>query len=169
MFGQSRENYPIYPNYLLEFINSIGMEPINNEAFLHHRRLYGGSGLPYVEGVFQQLGKNKQTIPFSVLFWSRKKNNTYLILAIDDSTQSGFSLMLIDSIPKSKILDHEYEFDGTLAMTKYGGELGMTVDLSKFYYLDNPSDVGPKNVFPNQNNGFLPVIQTSESACTIFL
>lgn len=166
--GQSFESCSIYPDYLVEFIDSMGMHPITDEEFLYNKQIYGGSGLPYVEGVFQQLGTNKQTKPLSVLFWSRKKNKTYLVFAINDNTQSDISLMLIDSIPKSKILGHSYELGGSLAMTKYGGELGTTIDLSNFHFLDNPSEFGPKNIFPTLENGFLPVIQASESSTTIY-
>lgn len=157
----------VYPNRLVDFIYSIGMEPIPNEEVFKFGH-YGGYGMPYVEGVFQKVGKNGRTIPLSYLFWCRKNNKTYLVFSINDNRKLDYSLMLIDSIPKNKILNHNYNIGGALGLTKYTGSLGTTLDLSNFYYLDNRAEYGPKGIFPTLENGFIPVIEETESTTTIY-
>lgn len=166
--GQTIHQPSVYPDILIEFLSSIEMEPIPNEEVFNFG-LYGGYGMPYVEGVFQKAGKNGRTIPLSYLLWCRKKGTeNYLVYAVDNNTNLESSLMLIDSIPQSKILNHSYKTGGSLGLSKYTGSLGITLDLSNFYYLDNQIEHGPKGVLPTLDNGFIPVIEESESSIIIY-
>lgn len=157
-----------YPPELVELATSLGMEPIGGEEFLNNIKMYGGQGLPYAFGVLT-VGDTKQSrIPSSVIFWCQKSGKKYLVYAVDNQKdEEHYNYEVRSIISESELYGHDYDIDTSRGLVLYDGILGNTKDLSHFFYLDNRDERGPKDVFPEYSNGFLPIIMYTESSIAV--
>lgn len=159
----------IYPKELINLAESLEMEPIGGEKFLHNLKIYSGQGLPYAFNILKEVVETENiTIPASVIFWCQKGKKKYLVYAVDNQkNDKKYNYEVKSIISTLEIFGHDYDIEFSYGMIVYDGVLGITRDLSHFTYLDNPNEHGPKNVYPTASNGFLPVIMYQDSSLTV--
>jgi len=156
-----------YPKDLIEFVKSIGMNILENEEIINSK-INGGKGVPYVYGVSLSVNPHTNKSPANVMFWAKKNGKKSLIYAEDDLLDKNkVNYKVIDKISISRLLGFDYDDYGSYCLTSYNGVFGFNKDLSHFSNLDNQSIKGPKGVYPDLSNGFIPVIITQDSSVTV--
>jgi len=157
-----------YPKELVELAGKLGMEPVSGDVFTRNLQIYGGKGAPFVFDVITEMDPVTGYVPKSVLFWCRKGNTEYLVLAKDNIKADSELVYEIESvISEYDLIGSEYDIEGSYGLIAYDGVFGIDKDLSNFVYLSDRDKKGPEGIYPNLNNGFWPVMIYQESSVQV--